>query len=71
MFVSMAWCKDIIYKVFKHNHKISVYEIMYNIQCIVIHVLYLCVIGDPYVSQNDKPGFLSDDELKKLLVEVI
>lgn len=25
--------------------------------------------GDPYVSQNDKPGFLSDDELKKLLVE--
>ncbi|XP_065911548.1 protein cycle-like isoform X2 [Dysidea avara] len=25
--------------------------------------------GDPYVSQNDKPGFLSDDELKRLLVE--
>ena len=44
-----------------------------------LHVLYnyeesllytCCVIGDPYVSQNDKTGFLSYDELKKLLVEV-
>jgi len=29
----------------------------------------MLLAGDPYVSQNDKPGFLSDDELKKLLVE--
>ena len=35
------------------------------------HLITTCIhTGDPYVSQNDKPGFLSDDELKRLLVEV-
>ena len=37
-----------------------------------VHTYMCCLlcIGDPYATSDYKPSFLSDDELKQLVVEV-
>ena len=35
-----------------------------------LYDLYISCTGDPYTSSDYKPGFLTDEELKQLVVEV-
>lgn len=34
------------------------------------HLTAYCTLGDPHCTSDYKPGFLTDDELKQLVVEV-
>lgn len=74
----------LLIKFYMHLNNINVYMYLLYYTCmqysfiIIIHILlvshYLSLsflLGDPHCSSDYKPGFLTDDELKQLVVEVL